>query len=144
VYFHGPAYQVVQRAWWDGHRIVGLMANNLRENHHPSTRPMLVAPRVVELCFQTAGLWDLGVQGRLGLPQHIDQLRILRSPELAEGRLYAVVTRNQGWFEAEVLDEKGNRYLQLIGYRTVTLPGVVDAEALKALQATMMLEAAVA
>ena len=99
---------------------------------------------MIELCLQTAGLWDLGVQGRMGLPQHIEELKILRSPELAEGRLYAVVTPNNGSFDAEVLDEKGNRYVQLTGYRTVTLPGGVDAEALKALQAAMMLEAAVA
>jgi len=144
VYFHGPAYQVVQCAWWDGHRMVGRMADNLTENHRPPTRPTITAPRVIELCLQTAGLWDLGVQGRMGLPQHIEELKILRSPELAEGHLYAVVTQNEGSFDAEVLDEEGNRYVQLIGYRTVTLPGALDADALKALQAAMMLEAAVA
>ena len=31
LYFHGPAYQVLERAWWDGSRIVGLMAKNLAE-----------------------------------------------------------------------------------------------------------------
>ncbi len=36
LYFHGPAYQVVERAWWDGHRIVGLMAKGLPPNHLPS------------------------------------------------------------------------------------------------------------
>ena len=34
LYFHGPAYQVLERAWWDGHRIVGLMAKGLPPNHH--------------------------------------------------------------------------------------------------------------
>ena len=36
LYFHGPAYQVVERAWWDGHRMVGLMARSLPANHLPS------------------------------------------------------------------------------------------------------------
>ena len=29
VYFHGPAYQVLEKAWWDGNRLIGLMASNL-------------------------------------------------------------------------------------------------------------------
>src|ERR1019366_4672241 len=29
LYFHGPAYQVVERAWWGGHGIIGLMAKGL-------------------------------------------------------------------------------------------------------------------
>ena len=31
VYFHGPAYQVVERAWRDGDRMVGQMAAGLPE-----------------------------------------------------------------------------------------------------------------
>jgi hypothetical protein len=38
------------------------------------------------------------------------------------------------------VDTKGNCYLQLSGYRTVAVPGAVDAERLKALQAAMSLE----
>ncbi len=85
----------------------------------------------------------MGVEGRMGLPQHIDRVSLLvRDPERAEGRLYAVVTPNprEGSFDAEVVDAKGNRYVQLSGYRTVAVPGAVDAERLKALQAAMLLE----
>jgi len=143
LYFHGPAYQVVERAWWDGRRIVGLMAKGLRNNHHPSGLPTLMAPRLIELCFQTAGVWEMGVEGRMGLPQHIDRVSLLmRDPEEAEGQLYAVVTPNpfDGSFDAEVVDAKGNRYLQLSGYRTVAVPGAVDAGRLEALRAAMSLE----
>jgi acyl transferase domain-containing protein/NAD(P)-dependent dehydrogenase (short-subunit alcohol dehydrogenase family) len=146
VYFHGPAYQVLDRAWRDGNQIVGLMAQGLPSHHHPSERPMLMAPRLIELCFQTAGLWEMGVQGRMGLPQHVHRAWLLRAPELAEGRLYAVVTPDpdQGSFDAEVLDAKGNRYVHLSGYRTVALPTGLDAELLKPLQAAMSLEAVTA
>jgi hypothetical protein len=24
LYFHGPAYQVIQKAWWDGERVIWL------------------------------------------------------------------------------------------------------------------------
>jgi NAD(P)-dependent dehydrogenase (short-subunit alcohol dehydrogenase family)/acyl carrier protein len=147
LYFHGPAYQVVERAWWDGHRIVGLMAKSLPANHLPSELPTLMTPRLIELCFQTAGLWEMGVQGRMGLPLHIDRVSSsLMAPETTDTRLYAVVNPDgdRGSFDAEVVDAKGHRYLHLSGYRTIGLPNAVDSESLKALQAAMSLEAAVA
>ncbi len=61
IYFHGPAYQVVERAWWDGKRMVGEMAKGLPGNHKPADRPTLMAPRLIELCFQTAGLCEMGI-----------------------------------------------------------------------------------
>ncbi|MGA9860509.1 MAG: SDR family oxidoreductase [Terriglobales bacterium] len=143
LYFHGPAYQVMERAWWGGSRIVGLMAKGLRNNHHPSGLPTLMAPRLIELCFQTAGIWEMGVEGRMGLPQHIDRVSLLvRDPEDAEGQLYAVVTPNpfDGSFDAEVVNAKGTRYLQLSGYRTVAVPSAVDAGRLEALRAARSLE----
>ena len=57
VYFHGPAYQVLAAGvagWKIG--IIGLMAKNLPDNHHPAERPAVASPRLIELCFQTAGL----------------------------------------------------------------------------------------
>jgi acyl transferase domain-containing protein/NAD(P)-dependent dehydrogenase (short-subunit alcohol dehydrogenase family) len=147
LYFHGPAFQVIERAWWDGHRIIGLMSRSLPANHLPSELPTLMAPRLIELCFQTAGLWEMGVQGRMGLPQHIDRVSTsLGGPESVEARLYAVVIpdSDRGSFDAEVVDAGGNRYLQLSDYRTIALPNAVDSEALKALHAAMSLEASVA
>ena len=143
IYFHGPAYQVVERAWWDGNRVVGLMAKGLRDNHQPAGLPTLLAPRLIELCFQAAGLWELGVQGRMGLPQFVRRVSLLRAPELSETRLYALVIPHpgEGSFNAEVIDEKGNCYLQLSGYRTVGLPALVDAGKLEVLQSVMSSEA---
>ena len=137
LYFHGPAYQVLERAWFDGDRIVGRLSENLPSDHIPPEKPTLMMPRLIELCFQTAGLWEMRAQGRMGLPQHVDQVCLLRVPDLSVGGLYAVVTpkSEEGSFDADVVDAAGNRYVQLIGYRTVALPYVVDTEPLKALQA---------
>jgi acyl transferase domain-containing protein/NAD(P)-dependent dehydrogenase (short-subunit alcohol dehydrogenase family) len=143
LYFHGPAYQVLERAWWNGKQIVGLMATGLPANHYPSELPTLMMPRLIELCFQTAGVWEMGSENRMGLPQHIDRVSLFGSdPEHTGSRLYAVVTPNPrtGSFDAEVVDTKGNRCLQLSGYRTVAAPNAVDTQHLKVLQAAMLLE----
>ena len=139
LYFHGPAYQVVKRAWWDGTRIVGLMNSNLPHNHQPANRPLAMMPRLIELCFQTAGLWEMGMQGRMGLPRHIDRVQVVQNSETAIGPLYALVTPNtqRQMFEARVIDAKGSVYLILDGYRTVALPEAINPERLKALQAMM-------
>jgi NAD(P)-dependent dehydrogenase (short-subunit alcohol dehydrogenase family) len=143
LYFHGPAYQVVERAWWDGKHVTGLLAKGLPPNHHPSQLDTVVAPRLIELCFQTAGVWELGMLGRMGLPQRVHQVSLFQSQNAAASRLYAVVTPDEvrGTFDAEVLDQKGNCYLRLTGYQTVALSDAVDKENLKSLQAIMSGEA---
>jgi acyl transferase domain-containing protein/NAD(P)-dependent dehydrogenase (short-subunit alcohol dehydrogenase family)/acyl carrier protein len=138
-YFHGPAYQVLGCAWWDGVRMIGLIADNLSPNHHPPVLKTVMAPRLIELCFQTVGLWEMGIQGRMGLPHHFDKVHLERSPEDAESRLYAIVAPDprRGSFDVEVVDEAGNRYLYLAGYRTVPFPAGVEAQAMTALQHAM-------
>jgi hypothetical protein len=146
VYFHGPAYRVLERAWWDGSRMIGELAANLPDNNQPSNKPTLMAPRLIELCFQTAGLWEMGTCHRMGLPQFVQNVAWSRDPQLAEGKLYALVTPHpdQDSFDAEVVDQKGNRYVCLAGYRTAQLPDSLDAEWLKNLETLMSPEAVAA
>ncbi len=137
IYFHGPAYQVLERAWREGDRIIGQLAENLPNDHYPLEQPVLMSPRLIELCFQTAGLSEMSTEGRMGLPQHIDQLCVRRTPNESEGRLYAVVTSHpeKESYDAEVVDAFGNQFVHLSGYRTSALPNSVDVEPLKVLQA---------
>jgi len=136
VYFHGPAYRVLQRAWWDGVHMVGSLARNLGNNHYPPDRPTLAAPRLIELCFQTAGLCELRSRGEMGLPKHVDRVRFWTTPAESNGELYAVVTpKGDDSFDAEVVDASGNLYLQVASYRTVPFP--IAGEAAKKLQASM-------
>lgn len=145
-YFHGPAYQVLEKAWWDGKYIIGLLAQGLPPNHHPADLTTIVAPRLIELCLQSAGVWELAVQGRMALPRHIQQISLVPQTKYPEGRLYAVVVPKpaENSFGAEVLDEKGNCYLSLNGYQTVALSDVVDPQRLGKLQATLSGEAVAA
>jgi hypothetical protein len=137
VYFHGPAYRVVERCWRDGGRVVGRMAQPLPDNHCPAGQPLEAAPRLIELCFQTAGLWEMGVKSRMGLPHHIDRVRFYSAAEQAP--LAAVVTPapDGAAFGAEVVDAAGNVRLAVSGYRTAELPNAVGGEPLKALERAM-------
>jgi len=136
IYFHGPAYQVLDRAWLDGEVMICQMSEDLPSDHDPSTGPTLIGPRLIELCFQTAGLLEISEHNRMGLPLYVHQVIWSCTPELAAGPLFAVVTPDASGekFDAEVVDTRGNRYLRLTGYRTVTLPDSIDAEPLQALQ----------
>jgi hypothetical protein len=133
LYFHGPAYRVIEKAWWDGTRMIGRMAAGLTSNHIPESLPTIMSPRLIELCFQTAGLWEIASRSRMGLPQHLDSVTVL-APEPVGVQLFAVVTpdSNRGMFDADVVDANGQRYVHLSGYRTVEVPNDFSEEHLKA------------
>jgi hypothetical protein len=138
LYFHGPAYQVLGDAYRAGEAVVGLLAKDLPADHAPIDRPELIAPRVIELCFQTAGLWEMGHKARMGLPYHIDRVTLLRDANGGDGGLQAVVTpESDGSFAGRVVDAEGNVFLTLQGYRTMELPEAIDAELLKPLRDVM-------
>ena len=84
IYFHGPAYRVLERVWRDGDRVVGLMADPLPPDHLPAECPTRLAPRLIELCFQTAGIAEIARTGRMGLPERIDRVVPGSSDEAAE------------------------------------------------------------
>ncbi|HUO59276.1 MAG TPA: SDR family NAD(P)-dependent oxidoreductase [Candidatus Acidoferrales bacterium] len=137
VYFHGPAYQVLKRAWRNGACIIGELSDKLPDNHVPVERPLALNPRLIELCFQTAGLWEISNRSQMGLPNHIETVQCWGTPEQVTQPIFAVVTPDptSGMFDADVVDAAGNLYLHLSGYRTVALPEAVDAGPLKALHA---------
>ena len=136
VFFHGPAYRVLERAWLNHERTVGQFSIELPDDRYPPDGPLAMAPRLIELCFQAAALREVAVQGRIGLPLHVDQVCLWRTPDVAEGPLYAVVTpcAIEDGFDAEVVDTAGNRYLRLRGYKMVAHPDAVDVEPLRALE----------
>ena len=140
IYFHGPAYQVVKNARWNGKQIVGLMSDELPANHDPAELPTAVSPRLIELCFQTAGIWEMGIDARMGLPLHIDHLTVAPGlNESANRPFHAVVTRklDGNCFDAEVIDCSGRRLLRLRGYHTISLPDSIDPRKLKPLRTAM-------
>jgi hypothetical protein len=138
VYFHGPAYQVLERAWRRDGLVVGRLAADLPPDHEPPGEPTEVAPRLIELCFQTAGVWELGTEGRMALPTHVDRITCFASTE-EPGELTALVRpRDSGSvMDARVVDERGRARVLLEGYRTIELPGRLDNEALEPIRSAM-------
>jgi len=87
-----------------------------------------MAPRLIELCFQTAGIHEAAAKKRLALPMALESVRVFgREEDGATSRLWAFVTARDGGaaFDADVVDEKGRVLAELRGYRTVPLPGTV-------------------
>ena len=128
VYFHGPAFQVLDRAWRGEHDVVGLYADDLPTDHVPADRPEVSCPRLIELVFQTAGVWEIGHDNRFGLPRHVDRIVLHDTLGGPHARVAARVTSGDGGFGAQVVDENGVVLLELSGYRTVELPGGVDPD----------------
>jgi len=138
VYFHGPAFQVLGGVQSDGVRVVGRFSQDLP----PMTdqeRETLVAPLLIELCLQTAGVWEIGKTGVLALPTAIERVRVHGLPTNGT-QLYAEIEPRPGTadelaFDARVLDAEGVVYLELEGYRTARLPAAVPQADVAPLQA---------
>ena len=128
IYFHGPAYQVLERVQVDGDRAIGLLADKLPANSQPADVAELIAPRLVEFCFQTAGVWEIHTKQQMALPLAIGSVTAYRQETDAKGRLYAIVEAvdDGAAFNAQVMDKSGNVFVELTGYRTVQLPGTVS------------------
>jgi hypothetical protein len=133
-YFHGPAYQVLDRAWWSEGLVAGRFAEHLPPNHEPAERATLTTPRLVELAFQTAGLAEMALSERMGLPSGFRRLELLRpaNGEVTGSALAAPCAGGyEGAFDVDVTDGTGRVVLALTEYRTSPLPGRVSVGALR-------------
>jgi hypothetical protein len=125
LYFHGPAFQVVREAWRESRHgdaaAVGRLAEDLPPDHDPSSGAVVLEPRLEELCFQVAGLWEAGTEDRLALPAHVDRLTLLGDPTATSGAVAVARPTGPGGFDCRVLDDAGRVVLQLDGYHTVPM-----------------------
>jgi hypothetical protein len=138
VYFHGPAYQVLAGVWRQGSATVGELATNLPPNHPADAGSLVIAPRLVELCFQTAGVAELATAGTLGLPRSIRRIRVAQAATEAAARWAVVTTGEAGGVDAVVTDGEGHVLVRLAGYETIALPGAAPAELLAPLTSALL------
>ncbi len=137
LYFHGPAFQVLEAVQRSGDTVLGKLNKNLPAitgNEHV----LLSAPTLVELCFQTAGIWEIAKNSSLALPRSIQKLTLYR-PRVNGAAIYAEVRPLEAEdgslrFDARVLDADGRLYLELEGYRTTPLPYSAEKDLLDPFQ----------
>ena len=125
LYFHGPAFQVLEGVQRNGETVVGKLNKQLpplTENE----QTLVSVPVLVELCLQTAGVWDIGTSDALSLPKSIGSLQLYEN-KVNGLSMYAevqpVIAENgDRSFNARVIDSKGQVYVEITNYRTEPLP----------------------
>jgi hypothetical protein len=93
----------------------------------------MVGPRMVELCFQTAGVWEIGQTGQMGLPSVVDRVTVFDpapNGKLVVAELQPHSSADALSFDARVRDGEGKVYLTVEGYRTSRIPGGLPDEAM--------------
>jgi hypothetical protein len=128
LFFHGPAYQVLESAGVRQVEAVGVLPDTLPPDlahREPNGHASLMAPRLIESIFQAAAFWNVRQKGAMAFPLGVGSVTTYRNPESAsDKRLYAVVsTPDDGQtFDGRVVDDQGDVYVELRGYRTVARP----------------------
>ncbi|HYB36358.1 MAG TPA: SDR family NAD(P)-dependent oxidoreductase, partial [Mycobacterium sp.] len=134
LYFHGPAYQVVGSAWKQGDGAAARFAADLPPQ---VDQPVLIGPRLVELCEQTVGLLEAGTEGVVALPLHFGAVRLNGAPAERAGLVATVRPDGHGGFDCTVRDDKGRLVLRVDGYRTVPLPNPPPPDVIAPMQSVM-------
>ena len=143
VLFHGPAYRVLAEERVSGLHATGVLTANLPDDHTPMTSAFALQPRLMELCLQTSGIWELTTSGRLALPLGIERVEAASAGTPAVGAVTAQATaREDGAFDVVVTDEAGAVLVRMLGYHSIALPGGGDADAIRLLQAAASAEGA--
>ena len=129
VYFHGPAYQVMQSVWRasKGKGAMSRFSEDIPANHSPSDAPTLVGPRLAEICFQTAGMWEMGQEGRFALPERVGSLRVYGAPT-EETPLVCTARPTDDGFDCVVQRKDGTVVVHMTGYHTVVTPNPLPEE----------------
>ena len=136
LYFHGPAFQVVKSAWM----LDGVMYARLNKSIppvFPKGRP-LTAPRLIELCLQTSGLWQIAFSGKMLIPEVIGRIVIYKDVEEVSAELIAVARGGFDGMEILLCDLSGNVYVEVSGYKTVPLPAPVNEVAAENLRSRLI------
>ncbi len=145
LYFHGPSFQVLEGVQRSGDALLGKMSASLPPiTRDGGTAP--ITPVLVELCLQTAGVWEAGTTGALGLPRSIGALTLFKAqPNGAP--IFAEVKPGEDEhgnlrFDARVVDATGHVYLELRDYRTSPLPYTVEGKLLQPLKELVAVKSA--
>jgi NAD(P)-dependent dehydrogenase (short-subunit alcohol dehydrogenase family) len=128
IYFHGPAYQVLDEAWANDGALIGRLASDLPPAHHPEERHLVTIPRLLELAFQTVGVMEIGTTGTLALPMRIGRVAFADHGADASAPIHAVARLDGAGWAATVVDADGDALVTLSDYTTIALPTPLEEE----------------
>jgi hypothetical protein len=132
LFFHGPAFQVVERAVSTDHTLVARLASP-----RPLERgaaPGFTLAHAIEAGMQVAGLADVASAARMTIPHRVDSI-VWSGERRPEPPVTAFARRgDDGSTDARIVDAAGRVHLVLRGYRTAPLPHPVAPESVRELQ----------
>lgn len=128
LFFHGPAFQILSGAGVNEEGVVATLNTALLHNL-AEENTYLVTPMLIESCFQTVGLYEAGLSGRIALPASVGAVTVYENT-INRLPLYSEITPqirgDEVGYSARVVDAEGNLYVEIDDYRTVKQ--AVDAE----------------
>lgn len=135
LFFHGPAFQVIQRAGLVNNTVVAEVASNLPDLTGEPGDVDGLAPRLIEACLQTAGLLEVATRSRMMIPSRIDSIDFLGERSALPDRLFTCARRSTASdgadaIDIDVVDPDSASWLQVRGYQTLPLPFASDSMAL--------------
>jgi len=134
IYFHGPAFQVLEAVQRNNGHIIGKMHQQVLDY---TKNPI---PYLIELCLQTAGVWEIGLRGILALPNAIDQLTIYTNKlngKAIFAQVFPQINGDSYTFDAQAIDAEGNLLVEMKGYRTIATEMSVDSDLILPLRKLM-------
>jgi len=128
--FYGPSFQVLEGVQRRDEFILGKMGSDFTSGSNPLMQ-LTSHPMLIELCFQTVGVFEIGSTGEIRLPKSVGALRIYPN-QVNRHNFYAFVKprtilEDQMAYDAWVVDQDGKIYLEMRDYRTVLQSNELDA-----------------
>ena len=95
-------------------------------------------PMLIELCFQTAGIWEIAETGSMSLPVAVGNVKYYAGKSGSRQVFAEVhpqeVSEGKYRYDARVVDSDGYVYLELEDYRTASLVYPFEKDLLSPLQ----------
>jgi hypothetical protein len=142
LFFHGTWYRVIAEAGMQDDAVVARYAAGCEEL--TGSNCYAAAPRVIEFCLQTAGLFELAETGRMMIPHTIRRIEQWSGINEAEtSGLTAIARRSKkvdglscdpGSIDIIAVDAEGHPCMRVTGYDTHPLPFPADEVCIARLQ----------
>lgn len=135
LFFHGPAFRVIQRAALVHDEVIAEIATGLPALTTDPHDTSVLAPRLIEACLQTAGLLEIATRSRMMIPSRIDIIAFCGDHTSIPDRLFtrarrSMTTHHTNAVDIDVVDLDGACWLKVGGYETLPLPYPSDSAAI--------------